>query len=124
MKNQTSLRTRTTKRKRGEQPPDEDARVWLRANGYIDIADDIARVMAQWKAEGNLTRRNWWEILGGKVDGTPRLAGGITFPVLRAARIRQRLPDVPNAIQRNPNEVPPPVRISPRWPKKRRGQRR
>jgi hypothetical protein len=99
--------------------------VWLRANGYDDVADDIDRVMATWKAEGKATRRNWWEILAGKADGTPRVAGGITFPVLRAARIRQGLdPNVPDVVQRNPKEVPPPVRVSPRWPKKRRRKKR
>ena len=99
---------------------DDDARVWLRANGYGDIADQIDSVMSRWKAEGKRTRRNWWEILAGHVDGQPRIAGGITFPVLRAARIRQGLPEVPSAVSRNPNEQPPPVRVSPRWPKKRR----
>ena len=33
-------------------------------------------------------------------------------PVLRAARVRQGLPDVPHAIQLDPSEVPPPVRVT------------
>lgn len=97
-----------------------DARVWLRANGYSDIADRIDRVMMRWRAEDKRTRRNWWQILAGDKDGNPRVAGGERFPVLRAARIRQGLnPDVPNAICRNVNERPPPVRITPRWRRKR-----
>ena len=99
---------------------DDDARVWLRVNGYDDIADQIDGVMARWKAAGKRTRRNWWQILAGHVNGQPRIAGGITFPVLRAARIRQGLPPVPHAISRDANELPPPVRVSSRWPKKRR----
>ena len=63
--------------------------MWLRTNGYLDVADQIDRVMLRWKAEGKATRRNWWEILAGYKDGKPRMAGGVTFPVLRAARIRQ-----------------------------------
>jgi hypothetical protein len=99
---------------------DNDARVWLRANGYDDIANQIDAVMLRWKAEGKRTRRNWWEILAGDKNGNARVAGGIEFPVLRAARIRQNLPEVPNALCRDPNETPLPVRQSPRWPRKRK----
>jgi hypothetical protein len=102
----------------------EDARDWLRAYGYDDIANTIDEVMAVWKKQGKLTRRNWWEILAGGSDGSPRIAGGITFPVLRAARVRQGLPDVPNAIQRSVTEVPPPIRVTPRWPKKKRSPKK
>jgi hypothetical protein len=80
--------------------------------------------MTTWKKEGNRTRRNWWEILAGNEDGTPRIAGGIKFPILKAARIRQGLPDIPHAIQRNPDEVPPPVRVSGRWQRRRRSTRK
>ena len=93
----------------------DDARVWLRENGYDDVADRIGRVMVRWKSEGKRTRRNWWEILAGHKDGRPRVAGGVEFPVLRAARIRQELDLVQNAISRGPNEAPPPIRTSPRW---------
>jgi hypothetical protein len=103
---------------------EDDARVWLRANGYDYIADQIDAVMTRWKVEGRRTRRNWWEILAGHINGQPRIAGGVTFPVLRAARNRQGLPDIPDAISRNPNEQPPPIRQSPRWPKKQRRERR
>ena len=100
---------------------DDDARVWLRANEYSDIADQIDQVLLTWKEQGKATRRNWWEILAGGKDGHPRVAGGVTFPVLRAARIRQNLPaDVPNAICRNPTEQAPRVRVTPRWRRKRR----
>jgi hypothetical protein len=80
--------------------------------------------MTRWKAEGRRTRRNWWEILAGHINGQPRIAGGVTFPVLRAARNRQGLPDVRNAISRNPNEQPSPIRHTPRWPKKQHRDRR
>jgi hypothetical protein len=99
--------------------------VWLRANGYADIADQIDKLMLRWKEEGKATRRNWWEILAGHKDDSPRIAGGITFPVLRAARIRQSLPpDVPGVICRNPHEQPPLVRVTPRWRRKRKRVRR
>ena len=91
----------------------DDARVWLRENGYGDIADRIEGVMVRWKSEGKRTRRNWWEILAGHKDGRPRVASGVEFPVLRAARIRQELDHVHNAISRHPDEAPPPIRSSP-----------
>ncbi|SRR6266436_1002105 len=121
MTKQTSSKTTRKAKSKAETAAAslDDARVWLRAYGYNDIADDIDKVMATWKAQGKRTRRNWWEILAGNPDGSPRIAGGITFPVLRAARIRQGLPDVPTAIQQNRNEIPPPVRITPRWRKRR-----
>lgn len=96
----------------------DDARVWLRQNGYDDIADQIESVMVRWKSEGKRTRRNWWAILAGHKNGRPRVAGGVEFPVLRAARIRQDLEHVQNAISRHPNEEPPPIRASPRWAKR------
>lgn len=89
--------------------------MWLRENGYGDIADQIESVMARWKSNGKRTRRNWWAILAGHKDGRPRVAGGVEFPVLHAARIRQRMDPADNAISRSPNEAPPPIRTSPRW---------
>lgn len=104
---------------------DDDARVWLRNNPYIDIADQIDQVMLKWKAQGKATRRNWWQILAGWSDGRPRIAGGVTFPVLRAARIRQGLPpDVPGVLCRNPDEQPPAIRVTPRWRPKRRRRKK
>lgn len=104
---------------------DDDARVWLRHYPYSDIAETIDQVMLRWKAEGKATRRNWWQILAGWADGRPRIAGGVTFPVLRAARIRQRLPpDVPGVLCRDPNEEPPAIRVTPRWKPKRRSRKK
>ena len=104
---------------------DDDARVWLRVNEYSRIADQIDHVMLKWRADGKRTRRNWWEILAGHADGKPRIAGGITFPVLRAARIRQGLPpDVPGVLCQNPDEEPPAIRVTPRWKAKRRRSRK
>ena len=105
---------------------DGDARVWLRHNPYGDIADTIEQVMLKWKVDGKATRRDWWQILAGWADGRPRIAGAVTFPVLRAARIRQGLPpDVPGVLCRDPKEEPPGVRVSPRWkPKRRRAKKR
>ena len=104
---------------------DDDARVWLRANGYTTIADQIDQVMLAWRTEGKATRRNWWEILAGHIDGKSRIAGGVTFPVLRAARIRQALaPDIPGVLCLNPDEEPPAVRVTPRWKPKRRSRKK
>lgn len=87
---------------------DTDVRVWLRANGYDDVADQIDQIMVRWKAQGKATRRNWWEILAGDKNGNPRIAGGKKFPILRAARIWQGLgTDVPNLLCRNVNEQAP-----------------
>jgi hypothetical protein len=58
-------------------------------------------------------------VLAGGVDGTPRVICGITFPVLRAAQMRQRKPVTPNAIWNSPDEVMPAPRRTKRWPKKR-----
>jgi hypothetical protein len=37
-------------------------------------------VMLQWKREQKATRRNWWEILAGHKDATPRVAEVPRFP--------------------------------------------
>jgi hypothetical protein len=104
---------------------DDDARVWLRHYPYSDIADSIERVMLKWKADGKATRRDWWQILAGWADGRSRIAGGVTFPVLRAARIRQGLPpDVPGVLCRDANEEPPAIRVTPRWKPKRRSRKK
>ena len=82
-------------------------REWLRTYGYDDVLVLIDRVMANWKAAGVRTRRNWWEILAGGNGGRPRTLGGVTFPVLAAAQRIQGRPVTQNAIQRTLNEVAP-----------------
>lgn len=82
------------------------AREWLLNNGYSDVVDLIDEVIAQCKAKGVRTRRNWWETLAGGRDGRPRMVYGIAFPVLVVAQKHQGRPVTPNAIQRNGEEVP------------------
>jgi hypothetical protein len=99
---------------------DQDfARAWLRRNGYAAIADSIDEVMAEWKAAAKTTRRNWFEILGGNKLGNQRIAGGRPFPVIASVRARQVLPPTTNAITSlEEKEPPPPIRRSPRWPRR------
>lgn len=99
-----------------EQDP---ARQWLRENGYEDVADLIDAFIAEWKATGKRTRRNWWEVLAGDSQGNFRTIYGKNFPVLKAAQLRQSLPVTQNAISRPGEKVPPPpVQASGRWPKR------
>jgi len=93
-----------------------DARVWLRANDYDDVADMIDGIMESWAAAGTKTRRNWWEILAGDRKGNPRIAAGMPFPVLRAAQHREGR-SVENGIWRDPDETAPAKAPSNRWPK-------
>lgn len=95
----------------------EDARTWLRANGYDDLADKIDSILERWAKQGKATRRNWWDILAGGAGGRPRVVDGIEFPVLRAAQKRKGLPVTQNAISRNRKETVPDVRVSGRWPR-------
>lgn len=81
------------------------AREWLLENGYQDIAERIDEVIDKWKAEGKQTRRNWWEVLAGDKHGNPRIVEGRSFPVLRAAQIRQGVRVSKGALCRNPREV-------------------
>ena len=92
-----------------------NARQWLRANNYDDIADMIDEVINEWQAEGKKTRRNWWDILSGRKNGEPCVRKGRKFPVLRAAQLRQGKPVTENAICRDPAEEPPPIVVSARW---------
>jgi hypothetical protein len=96
----------------------DDVRVWLRANGYAEIADDIDAVMSQWRLGGKATRRNWWEILAGKADGSPRKVAGREWPVLAAFRARQGLDPMPHALSRTVGEEAPPPRVTNRWQRK------
>jgi hypothetical protein len=94
-----------------------DARLWLRANDYDDVADMIDEVMDEWHAQGKKTRRNWWDVLSGGKNGIPCRREGREWPVLRAAQLRQGKPVTKNAICRNPKEEIPPIQLSGRWPK-------
>jgi hypothetical protein len=89
-------------------------RDWLRTNGYENIVDLIDQAMAKMAARNSKQRRNWWDILSGGAEGSPCLVEGIEFPVLRVAQVRQGKPITPNAIRRNPKELPPDVRPG-RW---------
>ena len=102
------------------KPHDDDIRVWLSARGYAGELRKVEGLIARWRSEGLKTRRNWWEIFAGDSKGNPRAVDGIKFPVLRAARRRQNLPDVPHAIFRSEDEPIPPIRKGPRWPKRRK----
>src|SRR5436190_130067 len=96
-----------------------NARVWLRQNRYEDVADLNDLVIAELKASGSKERRNWWAVLAGGVDGKPLIVNGHEFLVLRVAQIRQGKPITARAISRNPNEQPPDVVATKRWPRKR-----
>jgi len=100
----------------GEDRQTVTVREWLRGNLYGDVADLIDQAMARWPVANVRTRRNWWEVLAGGMSGRPRSVYRQEFPVLRAAQIRQGLPVTPNALCRNPNETPPSIRITNRWP--------
>lgn len=80
---------------------------WLVENDYADVASLIDKVQAAWQVQGKRTRRNWWEILAGDARGDPRSVAGQTFPVLRAAQLRQGVPVTSNALCRNPWEKVP-----------------
>ena len=101
---------------------ENDARVWLRANGYDDVADDIDKLMEGWRKRGSKTRRNWWQALGGTDAGGPRTIEGIIFPVLAAVRHRNGLPPVKDAVK-NPGETAPAQVPQVRWEKKPRRRR-
>ena len=92
-----------------------DARTWLRANGYQDIAERIDRLIAQWKADNKKTRRDWWLILAGSPRGNPSHAGGKPWPMIAAFRKRQGYPVHSDAIERSPHELAPNVFAQKRW---------
>lgn len=98
----------------------DDARVWLREFGYPDIADAIDRIMADWRARGVATRRNWWDVLAGTREGRPISVSGTTFPVLVAARERKGYGPVDNAVRRSNSEIVPGPILQARWIEHRR----
>jgi hypothetical protein len=91
------------------------ARNWLKNSGYEDIAAMIDEIMAEWKAAGKHTRRNWWDILSGGVNGNPRTIDGREFPVLKAAQMRQGKPITKNAISNRKSKKVPSIESQNRW---------
>jgi|GEM_PF-436195 len=90
-------------------------RQWLIDNDYNDVAELIDEVTAEWDRQGKKTRRNWWEVLSGSKQGKPSVVEGRQFPILRAARLRQGLPDVKGSLSRHKREKVPPVVEQLRW---------
>jgi hypothetical protein len=102
----------------------ENAREWLRANGYEGTAAMIDEIMAEWKIEGKATRRNWWEVLAGDKRGNPRKIAGRVFPIIRAVRKRQGLSDIGDAQSNALREAAPKIIPSARWPGRRKPKKR
>ena len=95
---------------------DTDVRAWLARHGYMDVLANINSLIDRWKSEGNSQRRNWWGVLAGTRAGACRVIGGVTFPVLRAARRRKGWPEeVPGAVYRSETELAPAIREQERW---------
>ncbi len=92
-----------------------DARVWLRDNGYEEVADMIDEIMCEWKDEGKKTRRNWWDVLAGGKNGQQVTVAGRKFPVLKAVQIRQRKPVTKASIRKKRSEHAPPMQEQERW---------
>jgi DNA adenine methylase len=91
-------------------------RKWLLDNSYEDVAEKIESVMTTWRKQGKRTRRNWWDVLAGDSKGNPQCIEGITFPVLRAARVRKGLNVTPGCLCRNQKEPVPSIAKTARWP--------
>ena len=92
-----------------------DARTWLRANGYQDLAERIDRLLAEWKEAKKRTRRDWWLVLAGSPSGKPSMTGGKPWPMLTAFRKRQGYPVHSDSIERGPHELAPSVFAQKRW---------
>lgn len=93
-------------------------RGWLLENHYEDVAALIDEVVQKWERNGIRTRRNWWDVLAGDKKGDPSVIAGVSFPVLKAARLRKNLDVTASCLCRNEAETFPPVRITARWPTK------
>jgi hypothetical protein len=93
-----------------------NARQWLRENGYSDVAAMIDEIMAEWQAQGNRQRRNWWAVLAGRKNGSGVVVAGRMFPVLKAAQRRQNLRVRRDAMMRSRGETAPPAKPTGRWP--------
>ena len=114
----TGLPSRPTRSKPAGGPRYDqqlDARTWLRANGYQDIAERIDRLIDLWKTNNLATRRNWWIVLAGSPSGKPSRAGGKEWPMLTAFRKRQGYPVHADAIERGTHELAPSVFAQKRW---------
>jgi hypothetical protein len=93
----------------------ETAREWLLSNGYEETARIIDEIMAEWRAQGKATRRNWWEILSGDKHGNPRVVAGRTFPIIKAIRKRQGLPDCEKSVSNARRQKAPKIEMAGRW---------
>jgi len=87
----------------------EDVRTWLRSHGHKNIVTMIDAVERKWARQGKRTRRNWWSVLEGKKDGSPRQVAGIFFPVL-GAQLRQSDEVSAGRLQRRKIAADTPVR--------------
>jgi hypothetical protein len=99
-------------------PKHKSVRIWLCENSYEDIDGLIEQVISIWKIKGKKTRRNWWDVLAGRENGTQRIIEGVYFPVLKAARLRKGWPVTEHSLCRNENENIPAIIQSNRWPSK------
>lgn len=92
---------------------------WCRQSNYPELALFVEGLMKQWAAEGNGTRRNWWDLFAGTRDGKQRKVRGIEIPILQAARKRKSWPIVQGALCKNPEEQIPGISLQTRWDHKR-----
>lgn len=95
-----------------------DARRWLRNNNYEEIAEIIDEIMSEWSKTGKGTRRNWWDVLAGRLNGDHCIIAGRKIPILRAAQIRSGRTISPHAICKNENEQIPQKMRPGRWKEK------
>lgn len=79
---------------------------WCAANGYPDIATTLSALEKRFAAGGKKTRRNWWDMLAGRKDGSPYVVLGVEIPVLAAAQRRKGMPVTPNALDRSAPPAP------------------
>jgi hypothetical protein len=100
---------------RNSDAPQITAHTWLLQNSYGEVAAKIERVESRWRDQGKKTRRNWWDVLAGHKDGSPKRIEGITFPVLRAARLRKGWPLTDGCVCLSSQEAFPPIRPQARW---------
>jgi hypothetical protein len=91
-----------------EPLPANPVEAWLRQNGYRDVADQVAGVVAEWARTGNKSRRNWWDVLAGDQKGRAKTVAGVTFPIIASIRARQGLPPIEGALSRPGEKAPPP----------------